>query len=101
MGKKSLLQINEIIKNYDFSESFIVECINCELILPCDCEKNLLDEEDIARLKLIRDLKRDLGVNDESIPIILHLLDQIHALKLRIKQYIEHDKSSIQNNQHS
>lgn len=93
MGKKSM-NIHEIIQSYELSETFIVECIQSEWIVPCDCEKNLLDDEDIARLMLIRDLKRDFGVNDESVPIILHLVDQIHALQARVKQKFEYDKSS-------
>jgi chaperone modulatory protein CbpM len=40
-----------------------------------------LDEEDLARLNLILELKRDFGVNDESVPLILHLVDQIHYLR--------------------
>lgn len=43
----------------------------------------LLDEEDLARAKLIRELQEVFGVNDEAIPIILHLLDQLYFLKLR------------------
>jgi chaperone modulatory protein CbpM len=36
---------------------------------------------DLARAKLIRDLRDDLGVNDEGISVILHLLDQVHGLR--------------------
>ncbi len=38
-------------------------------------------EADLARAKLIRDLKHDLGVNDEGVGIILNLLDQMHSLR--------------------
>jgi chaperone modulatory protein CbpM len=38
-------------------------------------------EADIARAKLIRELKYDLGVNDEGVGIILNLLDQMHSLR--------------------
>lgn len=38
-------------------------------------------DADVARAHLIRDLKGDLGVNDEGIDIILHLVDQIHGLR--------------------
>jgi chaperone modulatory protein CbpM len=38
-------------------------------------------EVDIARAKLIRDLKHDMGVNDEGVGIILNLLDQMHSLR--------------------
>jgi chaperone modulatory protein CbpM len=36
---------------------------------------------DLARAQLIRDLRDDLGVNDEGISVILHLLDQVHGLR--------------------
>jgi chaperone modulatory protein CbpM len=38
-------------------------------------------EVDLARAKLIRDLKHDMGVNDEGVGIILNLLDQMHSLR--------------------
>lgn len=36
---------------------------------------------DVARVRMIRDLKADLGVNDEGVDVILHLIDQIHGLR--------------------
>ena len=36
---------------------------------------------DLARARLIRDLQRDMGVNEEAIPIVLDLLDQVHGLR--------------------
>ena len=38
-------------------------------------------EADVARAQLILDLKKDLGVNDEGIGVILNLLDQMHSLR--------------------
>ncbi len=38
-------------------------------------------EMDLARANLIRDLKDNMGVNDEGLGVILHLLDQMHALR--------------------
>ena len=38
-------------------------------------------EIDLARTRLIQDLIGDLGVNDEGIPIILGLIDQLHGLR--------------------
>jgi chaperone modulatory protein CbpM len=37
-------------------------------------------EIDVARAQLIRDL-RELGVNEEGIPIILDLVDQLHGVR--------------------
>ncbi|SDH67157.1 MULTISPECIES: chaperone modulator CbpM [Bradyrhizobium] len=42
-------------------------------------------DADLARARLIRDLKLDLGVNDKGIAIILHLLDQLHGLRSLVR----------------
>lgn len=36
---------------------------------------------DLARANLIHDLKDKMGVNDEGLGVILHLIDQMHALR--------------------
>jgi chaperone modulatory protein CbpM len=41
----------------------------------------LLSEVDLARARLIRDLRESIGVNDEGIGVILDLLDQVHGLR--------------------
>ncbi|MBV9531375.1 MAG: hypothetical protein JO283_09955 [Bradyrhizobium sp.] len=43
-------------------------------------------EMDLARAHLIRDMKVDLGVNDEGIDVILHLVDQLHGLRRALAQ---------------
>ena len=46
-----------------------------------DASELTFSEADLARVKLIRDLKQDMGVNDEGVGIILNLLDQMHSLR--------------------
>ena len=41
---------------------------------------------DVARARLIRDLKTDFGVNDEGVDVILHLMDQLHGLRRALDQ---------------
>ncbi|MCO5130132.1 MAG: chaperone modulator CbpM [Xanthobacteraceae bacterium] len=43
-------------------------------------------DQDIARARLIQDLKGDFGVNDEGIDVVLHLVDQLHGLRHLLKQ---------------
>lgn len=43
-------------------------------------------DEDVARAALIRELLDDFGVNDEAVPIILHLIDQLHALRAILRK---------------
>jgi chaperone modulatory protein CbpM len=89
MGYKITYGITEIIELYPVDEHFIYYCIEKEWIVPADTGKKYLDMEDISRILLIRDLKEDFGVNDESIPIILHLVDQLNWSQARVRQYLE------------
>ncbi|MBS0222457.1 MAG: MerR family transcriptional regulator [Proteobacteria bacterium] len=41
---------------------------------------------DLARARLIRDLKTDFGFNDEGVEMILHLVDQLHGLRGVLEQ---------------
>lgn len=43
-------------------------------------------EVDLARARLIRELKQDFGVNDEGISLVLHLLDQLHGLRRGLQE---------------
>ena len=89
MKYKITYEITEIIELYEVNEIFIYDCIEKKWIVPMDVGKKILDEEDVARILLIRDLKYDFGVNDESIPIILHLIDQLHWTQTQLKHYFE------------
>src|ERR1700741_649572 len=42
-------------------------------------------DADLARAFLIRELKGDLGVNDDGVSIILDLLDQMHGLRWALR----------------
>lgn len=41
---------------------------------------------DLARVELIVEMRRDLDIGDESIPVILSLIDQVHGLRRELKQ---------------
>ena|ERR687886_1153785 len=48
-----------------------------------------LSEMDLARARLIQDLRHGIGVNDEGIGIILNLIDQVHGLRSMLQLVIE------------
>ena len=41
---------------------------------------------DLARARLILDLKTGFRINDEGIDVILHLMDQLHGLRRALDQ---------------
>lgn len=42
-------------------------------------------EIDVARVRLIHDLRRDLAIGDEALPVVLNLLDQLYAMRRRLR----------------
>jgi chaperone modulatory protein CbpM len=75
-------------KKYDAELETVYLYIERRWIIPRQPEiRNIseLDEEDLARIQLIRELQEDLGVNDDAVPIILNLIDQLHQLRFQMK----------------
>ena len=53
-----------------------------EWLIPGESAGELtFSDADITRAQLIRDLKGDLGVNNEGVGVILNLVDQVHGLR--------------------
>ena len=50
-------------------------------LMPAPAADVAFSDIDVARARLIQDLKRGFGVNDEGVDIILHLLDQLHGFR--------------------
>ena len=65
----------------EFDEVDILHFIESNIISPYNCDDLLFDEEDLARLRLISELQDQCGPNEESLQVILHLIDQIHYLR--------------------
>ena len=53
-----------------------------EWIIPAQADQDIaFSEADLARAKLIHELGSDMGVNQQGIGVVLHLLDQVHSLR--------------------
>jgi chaperone modulatory protein CbpM len=46
-------------------------------------------EADLARAALIRDLEDTLGFDEDQVPVLLNLIDQIHGLRAEMKALLE------------
>jgi len=49
---------------------------------------------DIERVRLILELRDELAVNEEALPLVLSLLDQVYALRRRLR-VLEPARSSV------
>lgn len=81
-----IFELRDAADQCGINPEVIKKFIASEWINPVDPKELKLDEEDIARAQLIWELKEDLGVNDEAVPIILHLIDELNHLHLEFKE---------------
>lgn len=58
------------------------------LIKPVD-ETPRYSEADLARAALICNLEDELGFDEEDVPVLLSLIDQIHGLRSELRGLIE------------
>jgi chaperone modulatory protein CbpM len=55
-------------------------------ILPArEGETYVFSEVDVARVTLIQEMRSDLGVGAEAIPLVLSLLDQAYAMREQVR----------------
>ena len=74
--------IQQVVAEMEVSEGEVTGWIEQRWVLPIEEDGTLLfDEVDRARIQLIVELRRDLEVNDEAIPVVLRLLDQVYGLR--------------------
>jgi len=54
-----------------------------------DAASREFSDIDLARARLIAGLRDDLGLNDEAIPVVLDLIDQVHGLRRLVRALME------------
>jgi len=78
-------RLEEAAEKSGIDSEVLLHFIEWEWLHPADHTHPILDEEDIARARLIWQLQHDFGVNQEAIPIILHLIDQLNYFHIVLK----------------
>ncbi len=73
-------KMTEVCEICGTSDEMIIQFINEKWIHPIDTELQTFDEEDISRIIFIQDLREKFEVNDEAVPVILHLVDQLNYI---------------------
>ncbi len=68
-----------------FEADAVAGWIRAGWLLPIDGDEDALSDIDLARAQLIHDLTCNLGINDEGIPVILDLIDQLHGVRRALR----------------
>jgi len=65
----------------DLAETELVAWVERRWVRPSlEGNELVFHDIDIARVRLIHDLRRDMAVPEETLPLVLSLLDQVHTL---------------------
>ena len=77
-----LVTFESLLTEIDVSGAELTLWIEQHWVLPVEDEGTyLFDDADVARVHLIAELRRDMGVNEEAMPVVLRLLDQVYSLR--------------------
>jgi chaperone modulatory protein CbpM len=81
---KTLSEVVVLVGRVDRVE--LIQWIELGWVVPerqADAEP-AFSELDVARVCLIRDLRHDLAIEEETMPLVLSLLDQVYALRRQV-----------------
>ena len=82
------MEIRSYPSHGDFESGAVEAGVAAGWLLPQEFETNWLSEIDLARAQLIRDLKSTFGVDDEGVPLILDLIDQLHGVRRAMRELL-------------
>ena len=83
------IELSFICEELELDEEIVLSWVKCRLVQPMDLEGPIFDEEDYSRICFIADMRKTYNTNDESLEIIMHLVDQIHNLTSELKKIKE------------
>jgi chaperone modulatory protein CbpM len=68
------------------SQVELIEWVERGWVIPDTAETGFVFHEiDVARVRLIRDLRSDMDVGEDAISLVLSLLDQVYELRRKMK----------------
>jgi len=74
--------LTEVVAATSVSEAEITAWVEAAWVLPvAEDGRWVFDEADEARVALIAQLRHDMGIDEEAMPLVLHLLDQLYSLR--------------------
>jgi chaperone modulatory protein CbpM len=59
---------------------------HCWVLPERHAETWVFHEVDVARVELIFEIRRDFAIDDEAMPVVLGLLDQVYSLRRQMRR---------------
>lgn len=79
----------EIVAEFDLPREELLLWIQRRWVLPLAQEDNyVFAEADVARVRMILDLRRDLAIDDDAMSVVLDLLDKLYGLRREMREIL-------------
>jgi chaperone modulatory protein CbpM len=89
-----MISVHELLARVRIDQRLLDSWVGESWLVPYLGSEPQFTDLDVARARLIRELK-ELGVNDQGIGLILHLLDQVHGLRRQMHALMERCASDL------
>jgi len=83
-----MIGFDEILIRYrSLERRELIRWVEERWVLPeRQAETWVFHEVDVARIELIIEIRRDFAVDDEAMPLVLSLLDQVYSLRRQMRR---------------
>ncbi|HEX3954573.1 MAG TPA: chaperone modulator CbpM [Stellaceae bacterium] len=82
-----MIGIDDLTRRHRLDRVELVRWIENRWVLPTE-EGGAwaFHEVDVARVELILDIRREFAIDDEAMPLVLSLLDQVYSLRRQMRR---------------
>jgi chaperone modulatory protein CbpM len=81
--------ITELQAEFSLSRDELMLWVQRRWVLPLEQDGDyVFTDADEARVQMIVDLRRDLAIDDEAMPIVLDLLDKLYGLRRQMRDLL-------------
>jgi len=79
----------DLVVELDCPREQLVLWVERRWVLPLQQDGDFVfSEADIARVQMIIDLRRDMGIDDEAMPVVLDLLDKLYGVRRQMRELL-------------
>lgn len=81
------IHLSELCRACDVSAELVIELVQEGVLQPTDHDRGgpVFGAMAVRHVRVVRRLQRDLGVNHAGAALALDLLDELHALRARVR----------------
>ncbi len=79
----------ELVVEFDWPREDLVLWVERRWVLPVEQDGDFVfSDADIARVQMIIELRRDMGIDDEAMPVVLDLLDKLYGVRRQMRDLL-------------